>query len=205
MGKLFKGCLTSIGAIVVLIIVIALFTGGDDNDEDQAEDGAEVEEENQEVSGSESEGIEETATDEDGDEAALFSMGETVDVGDMQYTIEGMDTTSSIGDEIVGSETSDVFVILDVSVTNNGNDSVTVDSSYLELLLDESTYSADTTASRHASEGDTDMFLEQINPGSSLEGSVAFDVTEDVAENENLMVQVQEGMFGTNTAIINLD
>ncbi len=93
-------------------------------------------------------------------------------------------------------EANGIFIVLDVDVTNNGSEAITMDSSYLSLLSSGNTYDADGVNS--------DLFLEQINPGSSNSGEVVFDVNPDVAESDDLQAQLNEGMFGSNSAVVNL-
>ncbi|RSL32768.1 DUF4352 domain-containing protein [Salibacterium salarium] len=62
-----------------------------------------------------------------------YSMGETVDVGDVQYTINEKSTASEVGLDLLSETASDMYVVLDVTFKNNGNEAVMVDSSYLKL------------------------------------------------------------------------
>lgn len=199
MKKLGIGCLGIIGIFVIIGIIMAAVGGGGEEET--------VSSENEDVTGSETENVEEadTATDEDGEQAVVFSMNENVEVGEMDYQITDMETTDSVGDEFVSEDASGIYVLLTVQATNNGSDAVTISEDYVKLILEESTYEADSIASTYANEDGMGLFLEQINPGSTTEGVIAFDVTEDVANNGDLQAQVQEGIFGSNTAIVDLD
>jgi len=50
---------------------------------------------------------------------------------------------------------------------------------------------------------DNSFFLESVNPNMSLAGKIIFDVPQSVAEGD-AQLQVSEGMWGTNTGLINL-
>lgn len=206
MKKIGIGCLGIIGIFILLIIIVAVIGNGDENSSENNENEEEqVSEDNQEVSGSETEEIDEVETDEEGNEAAVFSSGEVVSVGDIDYTVLSTDTTNTLGSEFANTEASGVYYLMEVEVTNNGSEAVTISDSYVKLLLNGNTYDPDTSASIYANEDGFGLLSEQINPGSTVSGFVGFDVTEEVAEADDLQAQVQEGIFGSNTAIIDLD
>lgn len=148
---------------------------------------------------------EDVAVDEDGDEAPVSGLGNVVQVGDVEYTIHSVDTTQEVGDEFMSESTNDIFVIVSVTAENVGTDSVTLNSSDLKLILDENTYDADSMASMYSNDDDMGLFLESINPGSSIDANVAFDVNPDVAEDNDLMVQVQQGLLFAETALVRLN
>ncbi|GEK58328.1 DUF4352 domain-containing protein [Marinococcus halophilus] len=188
MGKMFKGCLTGIGAlvlVVIIIMIIVMATGGDG--EESSGDSS-----NNEGSS------EESNASEDGDsEEETYGTGEEVQVGEVTYVINGMETASSAGIEGLEEEASGIYIVLDVEVTNNGNEAITMGSSYIKLLNGDNTYEAD--------DFNSELFVEEINPDSTATGDVVFDVNEDVAEAEGLQAQVQEGAFGSNSAKVNLN
>lgn len=182
MGKMFKGCLTGVGALVLVIIIIVIIvvaTGGGGD----------------ESSGGES--SESSSGSNGGSEEQTYSVGDEVEVGDVTYVINGMETASSAGIEGLEEEASGIYIVLDVEVTNNGNEAITMGSSYIKLLNDDNTYEAD--------DFNSELFVEEINPDSTATGDVVFDVNEDVAEAEGLQAQVQEGILGNNSAKVNLN
>jgi hypothetical protein len=212
---------------IIAVVIIGAAAGGDDeevaegdtsvesnnniteSDEETEESNNETEENmnnNEGNSESNSEtNNEDTAVDEDGDEAPVSGVGEAVQVGDVEYTINDVDTTKEVGNEYLSETTNDVFVIVNVTAENVGTDSVNLSSSDLKLILNENTYDSDSTASLYANDDDMGLFLESINPGSSIEANVAFDVTPDVAEDPDLMVQTQQGLLFPDTALIRLN
>lgn len=187
MGKMFKGCLTGVGALVLVIIIIVIIvsvTGG-------GEDDSSGDSSNNEGSS------EESNASEDGDsEEETYGTGEEVQVGDVTYVVNGMETSDTAGMEGMESEADGTFIVLDVEATNNGSEAVTLDSTYISLLSDGNTYEADG--------GNSELFLEQVNPDSTISGEVVFDVNPEVAEADDLQAQLNEGMFGNNSATVNL-
>lgn len=188
MKKFFKiGCLGIIVLIVIGIIIGAL-SGGGDSDTTKEETNTTTE----------TKKTEET-----------FKIGDVVKVGDMEYTIKGKSTTDQVGPSALPTKASDTYLVLDVVLKNNGNEAVTIDSSFFKLKRGEKTYEADSMASMSANQGENgqieDSFLlQELNPDSTAEGKVVFDVTSEVAKASDLQVQVQTGAFGTETGTINL-
>ncbi|RKD73496.1 uncharacterized protein DUF4352 [Sinobaca qinghaiensis] len=177
MKKFGIGCLGLIGILVIIVIIIVAVSGGD------------------EASTSNEDGESSSENSSESDEE-VYSMGEEAQAGDVTYVINNMETANSAGMEGIEQEANGIFIVLDVDVTNNGSEAVTMDSSYLSLLSNGNTYEADAANS--------DLFLEQINPDSSNSGEVVFDVNPDVAESDDLQAQLNEGMFGSNSAVVNL-
>ncbi|RSL33252.1 DUF4352 domain-containing protein [Salibacterium salarium] len=203
MGKMLKGCLSVIVVLIVIGIIIAIFSGGDDSAEDAGTDTSEEESSAAEGNEESSEGSEEAS------EKETYSMGETAEVGNVEYTINEKTTASEVGPNIMNETASDMYVVLDVTFKNNGDEAVTVNSSYLKLKQGNTTFEADEMASMSANQnedgsmGDT-FFMEEVNPGSERNGKVVFDVAPDIAEANDLEVEAQEGIFGSVTEIISL-
>jgi hypothetical protein len=194
--------------LIVIIIIGAAATGGE---EDVADGGTteEVEadtdnnsdaEQNKEEPAPE-EGTEEE-TEEVKEEPKFAGIGEPVKVGDVLFTVNGRSTASNVGGEF-GSDAQGVYLILDVTVKNEGKEAITTDSSFFKLLSGDVEYDADGTAAIYANE-DGNFFLQDINPGIENTGEVVFDVPEDIANSNEITVQVQTGFFGTETGEISL-
>lgn len=195
MKKFFKfGCLGFI-ALIVLGIIIGVATGGDDTNNSSSSDNKSEQSDNNK--------------DSSKNEEKSYKMGETVKVGDMEYTITKKDTADQVGPSVLPTNANEKFVVLEVTLKNNGNEAVTVDSSFFKLKRGEKTYEADAEGSMSANQGedgniDNSFFLQSLNPDSEMSGKVVFDVAENVANAGDLQVQVQTGVFGTETETINL-
>ncbi|WP_077622445.1 DUF4352 domain-containing protein [Sediminibacillus massiliensis] len=193
MKKFFKiGCLGIIALIVLGIVVASL--GGDDSSSNN--------EENTEES-SNSEGSSE-------EQETTYSIGDTVEVGAMTYTINEKTTADQVGPSIAPEEANGNYVVLDITAKNNGDEAVTVDGSYFKLKQGDKTFEADSAASMTANQGEdgsiqNSFFLEQLNPGSEMTGKVVFDVAPEIAEADDLTVVAQEGIFGSVTETIELN
>lgn len=192
--KFFKfGCLGII-ALIVLGIIIGALSGGDD-----------------ESGTTDTKSKEETPKESSKEEKKekVYAIGDTVKVGDMEYTINDKSTADQVGPSALPTKASGKYLVLDVTLKNNGNEAITVDSSFFKLKRGEKTYEADSAGSMSANQKedgtiDNSFFLQELNPDSEVSGKVVFDVAPEVAEASDLQVQVQTGVFGTETESINL-
>lgn len=114
--------------------------------------------------------------------ASVAKIGEAARDGKFEFTV----TAFTCGKTSVGTnpyltkEAQGQFCLLDVTVKNIGTEAQTFDSSS-QYLFDASgsKLSADGSASLYANpEGST--FLNQINPGNTVNGTVVFDVAKEV-------------------------
>ncbi|WP_064503476.1 DUF4352 domain-containing protein [Halobacillus sp. KGW1] len=195
MKKLFKmGCLGFIG--IIAIIVIFSLVGGGDDETASTNDGNNDAESSGETGGEEA-------------EETSYGIGDKVEVGAMTYTINEKSTAEQVGPSALPEEANGKYVVLNITVKNNGDEAVTVDGSYFKLKQDSKTFEADSAASMSANQGEdgtiqNSFFLEQLNPSSEMSGKVVFDVAPEIADSENLSVEAQEGIFGSVTETIKL-
>ncbi|MYL18267.1 DUF4352 domain-containing protein [Halobacillus litoralis] len=187
MKKFFKfGCL---GVIVLVILgVILASLGGDDTAS----------------TNSEGESTETSSDSGDTEEEQTYVIGDKVEVGKMAFTVNEKTTASTVGPEMFQEEANGKYVLVDVTVINNGNEANTVDSSMFKLKFEDKTYEADSGATMSANEDSVEFFLAEVNPDSTIEGKVAFDINAETADQDGLKLQVSEGVFGTNTKTIDL-
>lgn len=138
-----------------------------------------------------------------------YKIGDAVNVGDMGYTVKTKETAAQVGPSVLPETASGKYLVIDVNVKNSGDEAVTVDSSFFKLKQGDKTYEADSAASMSANQGEDgeikdSFFMQQLNPNSEMNGKVVFDLSPDVAEASDLTLQVQTGMFGTETENISL-
>ncbi|MEH7787673.1 DUF4352 domain-containing protein, partial [Bacillus thuringiensis] len=90
-----------------------------------------------------------------------------------------------------------VFKILEVTLTNNQKDAITVDANSFKLVDNkgrEFTYSTQGQTSFDLTNGGkTDFFLKQLNPGLTQTGKIVFDIPKDA---EGLFLKASGGMTG---------
>jgi len=118
------------------------------------------------------------------------------------FTVNEISTTNEIKDasgylsykpESEGAE----FLVVNVTVKNDGKESITTDSSFFKLNKGDVVYSPTTIITT-----DSKFFLfDGINPGLAKTGNVLFEIPEASLD---LSLTVQTGFWGTETGVIDL-
>lgn len=209
-GGCLKWAAIIIGVLILFGACTAAFSGG-------GEEATSTEESNTESETTASEDTTEKSTEEETSEESTEedteapdgAIGEKIDVGNMSYTVNEITTATQVGPSVFPTTANETFIVVDLTVTNNGDEAVTVDSTYFKLLIDGATFDADSEASMIANQNENgeivnSFFLENLNPGSTLSGKIVFDVSQTNADNPEKVLEVQEGIFGTQTGKINL-
>ncbi len=147
---------------------------------------------------------EQSSESDDNDLVEVVSIGQTATVGDVSYVVNGIETASSLGSEYFGESAQGVFLLVNVTVTNNGNEALDVSDSFFSLVNGEKTYDSNTMAAVHANENGESFFVKSINPDLSLTSYVVFDVPQSIIDSSTKQLQVQTGYWGTEKGLINL-
>lgn len=209
-GGCLKWVVIIFGVLILLGACTALLSGGDsatttpDAAVDETEDASSEETTVETESGEQEESAEEDEEVIEEEADAIVGLATPLNVGDVEFTVNSWEQAASVGADFMVQEANDTYIVMDVTVANNSNEAITVDSSYFKIVNGENTYEPDTMAGTAANEDGMGLFLEQINPGSSRNAVVVFDVTQDVVDSAEKQVQVQSGMWGTETGLINL-
>lgn len=187
MKKGLFGCLGCLGVVVVIVIIIAIISAV--------------------MGGGESGG---DSSSSNKDETKDAKIGEKVKVDDLEYTVNSVETAGSVGNQYVSSNADGKYIVADVTVKNNGDEAITIDTELFKIIDGDATNGADASASTDANTSASDpsdigFFLEKLNPSSEKTGKVVFDVSEKTAQSDKLKMQVSSGMFGTKKANINLN
>lgn len=135
-------------------------------------------------------------------ETPTYGIGQDVKVGDVVYKVNSKELSTNVGGEF-GKNANGTFVVLNVTVTNQGKEALMVDSNFFTLLKGDVKFDADSSAGIYANE-DANFFLTNLNPENSVTGNVVFDVSPETANDPSIQLQVQTGFWGTETAVINL-
>lgn len=138
-----------------------------------------------------------------------FKIGDTAKNGDIEVTVNSVETANQVGPSALPTTAKDTFVVADVTIKNNGNEALTIDSTMFKLLNGDKTAKADAGASTSANQSDdgtiTDsFFLEQVNPDSTTQGKVAFDVSQDFANSDDKKMEITSKLFSTNKVTFKL-
>lgn len=116
------------------------------------------------------------ADDDSSSDSDLAGIGSAVSDGDFTFTVTDFKCgNKKIGKGPFASEASGEYCIAEVKVENIGDESGLMDSSSQYLYIDDKEYSADSDAIL-ASPDAEQFFLEEINPGLSVEGIIVWDI-----------------------------
>ncbi|MBB4935136.1 hypothetical protein F4561_006030 [Lipingzhangella halophila] len=186
-AKIGAGCGGCAGLVVILVmvVVIAGVLGGDSDDTGNG--GSDTE------AGGNDEG------QDDSEEAA--GIGDTVESGAFAFTVTDLETgVESVGDNQYLTETPDgQYVIAHITVENVGDQAGTFDSTSQKLVdADGKEYSTDSSAQVAV---DTDSWINEINPGNSVDGQLIFDVP---AETELATLELSDFLTLEEPAVVEL-
>lgn len=196
MKKMFKFGCGGLIAIFVLIIVIAM-VGGSDEENETANESATSTDTNSEVKQTE-----DNKEEEPKEEILTAGIGQALKVGDVEFTINSSEITNEIKDSsgyITESPSADgaTFLVIDATVKNLSKEKINTSSSFFKVLTaDGLTYEASSIWF------DGFFLFEEINPNLGQTGKIAFEIPEGLSD---LSIQVQTGFWGTETGVIKLN
>ena len=131
-----------------------------------------------------------------------YKVGQTAKNGDLEVTVKSASKTKQVGPSITPTTAKGTYIVVDVKIKNKGKEALTVDSTMFELLSEGKTLKADGTASVMANtddngENSNSFFLEQVNPDSTAEGQIVFDVSSKVAKSKDKKLKISSNLFST--------
>jgi hypothetical protein len=131
---------------------------------------------------------------------ATARVGDDLSLKGTTYRVTNAETAASVGDRYTGAEANGVFVIVDLTLTNEESEPATIIEDNLHLIGgngDEYSTSDDAIL---AFPNQT-LFLEEIQPGVSEDGKLVFDIPKDAVRGAKLQV---EDLFSGSTGEIDL-
>lgn len=146
-----------------------------------------------------------SAEDEPGDAApaeqpdeGLPGIGDAVRDGKFEFTVTAVETgVPEVGDEFLREEAQGQFVLVHLTVANIGDEAQMLDGSNQTLVDTEGReHSANSSAAIYLEDSDT--FLNDINPGNSVEGTVVFDIPADAVP---ATVELHDSMFSGGVTV----
>lgn len=186
--------------VLALLLVVGLVGREDDNGNDVANDAPPPE--NQQPTEDTNDEVKEEPKKAPKEEPKekIYKIGEAVKVGDVIFTVHGKSTATNVGGQF-GKNSTGTYLILDVTVRNEGKEAITTGASFFKLLQGDTQYEADDSATIYANEAGKGFFFEEINPNLEKRGKIVFDVAD---ANAAYQLQVQTGFWGTETSVIDL-
>lgn len=180
-------------AFGALVLIGAIFGGGGDDTE------ASDQPVPTETAAPEESTAEEPAAEEPAAEGPTAGIGDPVRDGKFEFTVTSVKTgVSKVGNDYANQKAQGEYTLVSMKIENIGEEAQTffsdnvkgIDSKDREL-------SSDSTATLYANQ-DSTGWIEEINPGNSVEAVVVF----DVAEGEKLVVaQVHDSAFSGGSPI----
>lgn len=133
--------------------------------------------------------------------AKTYTVGQAVKVGKITVTVRSVKYEKQIT-SVLGnlSANGGEWMILNITVKNDDTTSHTLDSSMFTALKGGSKYQASDNADMYINNNGSTFFLDQINPGLSETGNIAF----DVSSQGKYQLQVSGGLVSLSSATINL-
>ncbi|MGH3260443.1 MAG: DUF4352 domain-containing protein, partial [Trebonia sp.] len=109
--------------------------------------------------------------------AHAAGIGSKVRDGKFQFTITRITHARRVGSSVLGQKAQGEFTVLHVTVTNIGSVSQSLDDS-AQYVYDSRgrKYNADSTADLYINGSSNSVFLNDINPGNTVHGKIAFDL-----------------------------
>lgn len=192
------GCLGCLG-VLILIGVISAAMGGGAMDTDTNDSATKTEE------------TKDTTTenkDKKEEEVKNAKIGEKLSIDDVEFTVNSIENAAVVGSNGLEQNANGKYLVLDVTVKNNKKESLMMSSDFFKIKKGDTNYESDVTASttknQEQSPDNLGLLAEELNPGIEKTAKVVFDVPEDVASAKDLQLQVQTGVFGTKTGVIDL-
>ena len=132
-----------------------------------------------------------------------YKMTETFKIADVEYTIHSKEVVQNVCCEFVMNAKCS-YLILNVTVKNNGTKAITVSDSDFKLVKDKTEYETDSTAGIYAND-DANLFFTSVNPENEVTGNVVFDLSPDTISDTNLKLKVDAGFGNSNKAFVTIN
>ncbi|MFD2025066.1 DUF4352 domain-containing protein [Promicromonospora aerolata] len=180
-GKAIAGIVLSTLGLLTGIGIVGALTSGDDSEAGGAPAPVVQQQETDDDKADDGQATEPTEPAEEPEaEPALPGVGDAVRDGKFEFTVTKVEPgVREIGDEFLSQEAQGQFVLVHLTVENIGNESQYFDGNNVTAYdAKNREFAADTEAAIYLD--DSNSFLNEINPGNSVEGVVVFDVPADV-------------------------
>ncbi|MGI8650362.1 MAG: DUF4352 domain-containing protein [Rubrobacter sp.] len=136
------------------------------------------------------------------DPGAAAAIGEPLDVGEVSWIVDGAEQTQSLQSQF-GENREGNFIVVDFTFTNNDTEAITLDTVSMALLDGQNRRTESDPDAFEYIEESRNIFLEQVNPGVSKEGTAIFTVAPDA--NDFTLELGDAAMFSEQTGSVKLD
>lgn len=142
-----------------------------------------------------------TTSNSQSNEQKTYGLNEVVQDGDLAFTVTNVETGKTLGNQFTKKDAQGTFYIVTLKIENKGNKTATFDSSLAKVTDDqgrEFERSIEGQTAKGMSEGNVDLFLQQIQPSLSVTGDLVFDLPADM---QNPMLIVKGSLFAQGAKI----
>lgn len=137
------------------------------------------------------------------DKQTDIGIGEKLKVGKVEYIVNEVTSADNVGGDY-GKKPQGIYLIINVTVTNRGDESLSISDSFFNLLNDGKKFDSDSLAAVYANRDGQSFFVNDINPDSTLTSNVVFDVSQKVIDSQSKQLELKTGYWGTEKGLINL-
>ncbi|MCR4314254.1 MAG: DUF4352 domain-containing protein [Candidatus Uhrbacteria bacterium] len=182
----YVNCLLVFGGFIVLIIIIAVASSG----------------------GSSTDSSDNGSTGNGGTNSAsetAYGLEQEAPAGDLIFTANSITKKATIGSSYSAKTSqSGTYLLVNVTVENSGNETITIDSSLFSLTDSEGREFSHSNEGQTAliMSGSNNFFLKQVQPGLSSTGDVVFEIPTDAT---GLQLTVKPSIFSGKKATISLE
>lgn len=139
---------------------------------------------------------EEPAEEPAKEEAKQAGIGSPVRDGKFEFTVTKMEKHARVGNDLLGTDAQGVFLLVNVTVKNIGNEAQAFTSMAQKLRADGKEFEADAGAAIYLK--DSKSLYEKINPGNSVQGVVLFDIPKDLTPEA---IELHDSMFSQGVTV----
>lgn len=194
-------------ALLVIVVVIVLATALGGGGEEDAPAGAPVTDQPAVADADAGADADDDAAPADADDDAAAEpadapaeagIGDPVRDGKFEFTVTEVETgVAEVGDEFLSEEAQGQFVLVHMTVSNIGDEAQMLHGDNQTLLDTEGReHSANTSAAIYLDGAET--FLNDINPGNSVDATVVFDIPADA---EPAAIELHDSMFSGGVTV----
>lgn len=182
---------------VLVVIVIAIGGIGGSGSDDSSKD-SKSSSSSSEVSQVESAKSSESSSSE----KATYGIGQDVAVGKLTYKVNSVTTDTNVGGQF-GVNAKGVFMIVNISITNNDTKAASISDGSLKIKSNGAEYKADSSAGIYANDAGNSAAFSDLNPGTTQTTNIVFDVPQTVVDDPNAKFEAAS-LFGLKSELINL-
>lgn len=190
-------------AVVVVVILVSAIggSGSDDSSKDSKSSSSEVSKV-ESTKSSESSSSEAKSSSKASSEKQSYGIGQDVAVGKLTYKVNSVTTNTNVGGEY-GINAKGVFMIVNISITNNDNKAASISDSSLKIKSNGAEYKADSSSGIYANDAGNSASFSDLNPGTTQTTNIVFDVPQTVVDDPNAKFEAAS-LFGLKSELINL-